>query len=225
MFLLLPFNFQTVKPLLEQLGAELSETEDSPEEGEKTATVERKAAVKEELDDAVPPHALLDVSVVKSKAELATRGGLANRQLPTSKKGGGGLSNSSSDYGLSATDDSGGDGSSDCEEQQQQQQLSTIAATSATSITSSSSTASSIYHHQQQVTRHRHMSSSSVSSTVASHVAWTHSIPQQTEQLKQVLAERERRLEQNGGAATSSMPLNLVEEIRQAVNQANAKGQ
>jgi neurabin len=60
--------------------------------------------VKEELDDAVPPHALLDVSVSKSKAELATRGGLANRQLPSVKKSGA-LSNSSSEYGLT-TDDS-----------------------------------------------------------------------------------------------------------------------
>lgn len=42
--------------------------------------------VKEELDRAVPPHELLDVSVTKAKAELATRGGLAGRQLPSSKK-------------------------------------------------------------------------------------------------------------------------------------------
>lgn len=52
--------------------------------------------VKEELDRAVPPHDLLDVSANKSKAELANRGGLANRQLPTSGKKSGGLSNSSS---------------------------------------------------------------------------------------------------------------------------------
>lgn len=51
--------------------------------------------VKEEFDRAVPPHELLDVSANKSKAELATRGGLANRQLPTGKRSGG-LSNSSS---------------------------------------------------------------------------------------------------------------------------------
>ena len=64
-----------------------------------------QVAVKEELDDAVPPHALLDVSVSKSKAELATRGGLANRQLPSVKKSSGAMSNSSSEYGLT-TDDS-----------------------------------------------------------------------------------------------------------------------
>lgn len=33
---------QAVKPLLESLATEISEAEDSPEEGEKTATVERK---------------------------------------------------------------------------------------------------------------------------------------------------------------------------------------
>ncbi|KAK7865837.1 hypothetical protein R5R35_001290 [Gryllus longicercus] len=91
-----------VKPLLQQLEAELSDTEISdisPEDGDKTATVERKMPVKEELDRAVPPHELLDVSASKAKAELATRGGLAGRQLPSGKKSGG-LSNSSSEYGL-----------------------------------------------------------------------------------------------------------------------------
>jgi hypothetical protein len=52
--------------------------------------------VKEELDRDVPPHELMDVSASNAKAELATRGGLAGRQLPTSKKGSGGLSSSSS---------------------------------------------------------------------------------------------------------------------------------
>lgn len=68
-------------PLLQQLGADLSETEDCFDD-EKVATVERKLPVKEELDRAVPPHELLDVSLSKSKAELAARG-LATRQLPT----------------------------------------------------------------------------------------------------------------------------------------------
>lgn len=68
-------------PLLKQLEAELSETEDCFDD-EKVATVERKLPVKEELDRAVPPHELLDVSLSKSKAELASRG-LASRQLPT----------------------------------------------------------------------------------------------------------------------------------------------
>ena len=39
--------------------------------------------VKEELDRAVPPTQLLDVSAQKQKAELASRGSLANRQLPS----------------------------------------------------------------------------------------------------------------------------------------------
>lgn len=80
---------------------QLSDTEtsdlSSPDDGDKTATVERKLPlpipVKEELDRAIPAHCLLDNSAGKSKAELATRGGLANRQLP---KRSGGLSNSSS---------------------------------------------------------------------------------------------------------------------------------
>ncbi|CAI6343414.1 unnamed protein product [Macrosiphum euphorbiae] len=70
-----------VLPLLQQLGADLSETEDCFDD-EKVATVERKLPVKEELDRAVPPHELLDVSLSKSKAELAARG-LVTRQLPT----------------------------------------------------------------------------------------------------------------------------------------------
>lgn len=88
---------QAPKPLFQHLETELSDTEISdvsPEEGDKTATVERKMPVKEELDRAIPQHELLDVSVTKSKAELAGRGGLANRQLPSGKKGS--LSNSSS---------------------------------------------------------------------------------------------------------------------------------
>lgn len=88
---------QTPKPLFQQLETELSDTEISdisPDDGDKTATVERKMPVKEELDRAIPQHELLDVSVTKSKAELAGRGGLANRQLPSGKKGN--MSNSSS---------------------------------------------------------------------------------------------------------------------------------
>ncbi|KAF2902903.1 hypothetical protein ILUMI_03280 [Ignelater luminosus] len=89
------------KPLFQTLDAEFSDTEisdTSPEDGDKTATVERKLPIKEEFDKAVPPHELLDISANKSKAELANRGALANRQLPSGKKGS--LSNSSSDYGL-----------------------------------------------------------------------------------------------------------------------------
>ncbi|XP_050531955.1 neurabin-1 isoform X2 [Daktulosphaira vitifoliae] len=83
-----------VTPLLQQLGAELSETEDNLED-EKVGTVERKLPIKEELDHAVPQHELLDVSLSKSKAELAARG-LATRQLPTNLRKS--LSNTSLDY-------------------------------------------------------------------------------------------------------------------------------
>lgn len=60
-----------VKPL--SLDTELSDTEISdisPDDGDKTATVERKVPVKEELDRAVPQHELLDTSVIKAKGEL-----------------------------------------------------------------------------------------------------------------------------------------------------------
>ncbi|XP_037901068.1 uncharacterized protein LOC119645162 isoform X11 [Glossina fuscipes] len=75
------------KPLFQKLETELSDTEISdlsPDgEGVKTATVERKNPVKDELDAAVPQHELLDNSANKTKIDLASRGGLANRQLPS----------------------------------------------------------------------------------------------------------------------------------------------
>lgn len=86
---------------IQTLDTDFSDTEFSdfsPEGMEKSATVERKLPIKEELDSAVPPHELLDISACKSKAELVNRGALANRQLPSTKKGS--LSNSSSDFGL-----------------------------------------------------------------------------------------------------------------------------
>lgn len=93
---------QAPKPLFQQLETELSDTEISdisPDgDGDKTATVERKMPVKEELDRAIPQHELLDNSANKSKGELGTKGGLANRQLPSGKKGS--MSNSSSEYTL-----------------------------------------------------------------------------------------------------------------------------
>uniref|UniRef100_A0A1I8Q7X3 Neurabin-1 n=1 Tax=Stomoxys calcitrans TaxID=35570 RepID=A0A1I8Q7X3_STOCA len=75
------------KPLFQKLETELSDTEISdlsPDgDGVKTATVERKNPVKDELDAAVPQHELLDSSASKTKSDLASRGGLANRQLPS----------------------------------------------------------------------------------------------------------------------------------------------
>ncbi|KRF77594.1 uncharacterized protein Spn isoform X9 [Drosophila virilis] len=62
------------KPLLHKLETELSDTEisDLSPDGDcvKTATVERKVPVKDELDAAVPQHELLDNSVNKTKIEL-----------------------------------------------------------------------------------------------------------------------------------------------------------
>ncbi|XP_014248295.1 neurabin-1 isoform X2 [Cimex lectularius] len=192
-----------VKPLLETLGAELSEAEDSPEEGEKTATVERKVCstgnggAKDELDDAVPPHALLDVSVSRSKAELATRGGLANRHLPTSAKKQQ-LSNSSSDYGLT-TDES--TESSDVEENDR-------------------------YGSREQASPDPWNNGNNNPPTSLAHRSGVAN--SLAEQLKQVLAERERRMSSGSGnneapQVSSNVPPSLVEEIRQAVNQANLK--
>lgn len=92
---------QPPKPLfnkkIESEYSDLEISDLSPDgEGEdgKTATVERKIPVKDEFDTAIPKHELLDSSASKSKKDLASRGALANRQLPSSKKMG--SSNSSS---------------------------------------------------------------------------------------------------------------------------------
>ncbi|XP_017126983.1 uncharacterized protein LOC108145860 isoform X13 [Drosophila elegans] len=62
------------KPLFHKLETELSDTEISdlsPDgDGVKTATVERKVPVKDELDAAVPQHELLDNSINKTKIDL-----------------------------------------------------------------------------------------------------------------------------------------------------------
>lgn len=86
------------KQFLQKLETDFSDTEISDlspdaEDG-KTATVERKlpgpatSGIKDdELDTVVPQHELLDNSATKAKKELASKGGLARRQLPSSKKG------------------------------------------------------------------------------------------------------------------------------------------
>ncbi|XP_070071914.1 uncharacterized protein Spn isoform X3 [Drosophila takahashii] len=89
------------KPLFHKLETELSDTEISdlsPDgDGVKTATVERKVPVKDELDAAVPQHELLDNSVNKTKIDLA------NRQLPSangnSTSNGGGAASAAGDLG------------------------------------------------------------------------------------------------------------------------------
>ncbi|XP_020297089.1 uncharacterized protein LOC109861724 isoform X2 [Pseudomyrmex gracilis] len=238
---------------------QLSDTEtsdlSSPDDGDKTATVERKLPlpmpVKEELDRAVPAHRLLDNSAGKSKAELASRGGLANRQLP---KRSGGLSNSSSsDYGLDESGDNTDDDSSSKLTSQDNSSRSPNDLTSRQSNLSSYSSTSSISSlkskshmdpiHPTAIRQHSTISSQVRAMTEQS---WPQS--QKTlsgppaslaEQLKQVLAEREKRLGGNDSSRESSgdftdlnnphnndptmVTHHLVEEIRQAVNEANQR--
>lgn len=67
---------QPPKPLFQKLETELSDTEisdlspDGEGDGDKTATVERKMPIKDELDTAVPQHELLDNSATKTKIDL-----------------------------------------------------------------------------------------------------------------------------------------------------------
>ncbi|XP_015171033.1 PREDICTED: uncharacterized protein LOC107063641 isoform X1 [Polistes dominula] len=239
---------------------QLSDTEtsdlSSPDDGDKTATVERKLPlplpVKEELDRAVPAHRLLDNSAGKSKAELASRGGLANRQLP---KRSGGLSNSSSDYGLDESGDNTDEDSSSKHISQDTSSRSPNDLTSKQSNLSSYSSSSSISSLKgKQHIETTHTTAIRQHSTISSQVramteqSWPQTQKSLTgppaslaEQLKQVLAERERRLggndlsssrESSGDFSDLNNPHNndptlvthhLVEEIRQAVNEANQR--
>ncbi|XP_025154576.1 uncharacterized protein LOC105192037 isoform X3 [Harpegnathos saltator] len=236
---------------------QLSDTEtsdlSSPDDGDKTATVERKLPlplpVKEELDRAVPAHRLLDNSAGKSKAELASRGGLANRQLP---KRSGGLSNSSSDYGLDESGDNTDDDSSSKLTSQDNSSRSPNDLTSKQSNLSSYSSTSSISSLKGKHIDPIHSTAIRQHSTISSQVramteqSWPQSQKTLTgppaslaEQLKQVLAEREKRLGGNDSSRESSgdfsdlnnphnndptiVTHHLVEEIRQAVNEANQR--
>ncbi|XP_033343372.1 uncharacterized protein LOC117230253 isoform X3 [Bombus vosnesenskii] len=239
---------------------QLSDTEtsdlSSPDDGDKTATVERKLPlplpVKEELDRAVPAHRLLDNSAGKSKAELASRGGLANRQLP---KRSGGLSNSSSDYGLDESGDNTDEDSSSKLLSQDTSSRSPNDLTSKQSNLSSYSSSSSISSLKSKHVEPTHPTAIRQHSTISSQVramteqSWPQSQKSNltgppasfAEQLKQVLAERERRLGGNDMSSSressgdfsdlnnphSSDPAlvthHLVEEIRQAVSEANQR--
>lgn len=238
---------------------QLSDTEtsdlSSPDDGDKTATVERKLPmpIKEELDRAVPAHRLLDNSAGKSKAELASRGGLANRQLP---KRSGGLSNSSSDYGLDEsgdntdTEDSSkmGGTSHDTSIRSTSESIKQSNLSSYSSSSSISSQKSKQYFestHSTTIRQHSTISSQvramTEQSWSASQKGLTGHPPSLAEQLKKVLAERERRLggndmpssrENSGdfsdlnnphGSDPSVVGHHLVEEIRQAVNEANQR--
>ncbi|CAK9832370.1 Ppp1r9a [Anthophora retusa] len=246
-------------PPASSTSCQLSDTEtsdlSSPDDGDKTATVERKLPlplpVKEELDRAVPAHRLLDNSAGKSKAELASRGGLANRQLP---KRSGGLSNSSSDYGLDESGDNTDEDSSSKLLSQDTSSRSPNDLTSKQSNLSSYSSSSSISSLKSKHMEPTHPTTIRQHSTISSQVramteqSWPQSQKSLTgppasfaEQLKQVLAERERRLGGNDMSSSressgdfsdlnnphSSDPTlvthHLVEEIRQAVNEANQR--
>lgn len=105
-----PKRFQKLETGLSD--TEISEISDFSPDGEddKTATVERKVPVKDELDAAVPQHELLDTAVNKSKSDLVSRGGLSKRLPSVGKKS---LSNSSSDCALNESEEEGGGGIND----------------------------------------------------------------------------------------------------------------
>ncbi|XP_055323021.1 neurabin-1 isoform X10 [Sitodiplosis mosellana] len=93
-----PKRFQKI-PLETGLSdTEISDFSPDGEDDDKTATVERKVPLKDELDAAVPQHELLDTAVNKSKSDLVSRG-LAKR-LPSGKK-----SLSSSDCALNESEE------------------------------------------------------------------------------------------------------------------------
>lgn len=60
--------------------------DDDDDENSKRSTVERKPIKEDCFDTAVPQTELLDISAAKAKAELASKGSLANRQPPSIKK-------------------------------------------------------------------------------------------------------------------------------------------
>ncbi|XP_018898227.2 uncharacterized protein Spn isoform X2 [Bemisia tabaci] len=218
-----------IKPLLEQLGAELSETEEGPEE-EKTATVERKVPIKEELDRAVPQHELLDTTAHKNKAELANRGGLANRQLPTNAKKNSSLSNSSSDCALDKSQsysDENLDGSIKRSAFSDYSESSIVKSPSSSSIQQYSAITRNSYQTAAYLQQHQSSPDPWVPRTNERRIGPPTSL---AEQLKQVLAERERRLSNSldhspdySDYNASTISSTLAEDIRQAVNEANAR--
>ncbi|XP_049819529.1 uncharacterized protein LOC109595347 isoform X2 [Aethina tumida] len=264
---------QPPKPVYNPLETDFSDTEisDASPDDDKTATVERKMPIKEEFDSAVPPHELLDISASKSKAELATRSALANRQLPSAKKGS--LSNSSSDYGLDESYNSGDDLTDSAYSQSEYVSKPTATSRPSTLNTNNAQYVQSQYQSQQQMSYNTQNSQYTVqysqvqkssqyssqnvqnsSSVVYARVQKESGNFQQpspdpwggeaqnkgagiggtpasfSEQLKQVLAEREKRLG-NESISSSTDELNdknaaaqqLLEEIRQAVSEANTK--
>lgn len=234
----------------------------SPDDINKKGTVERKLPIKEEFDNAVPPHELLDISASKSKAELANRGALANRQLPSSKKGS--LSNSSSDYGLDESYNSADEldppyinetNNKGCEpvrpttletnvystaqhyNSSQNVQYTQIQNTYSSSQKVVGSREQSVVYAKVQKEPSQH----SIAQQLVSPDPWVGAAtnnksgmgppPSLAEQLKQVLAEREKRMGTESlsnstdelNEKSKSTAQHLLEEIRQAVSEANAR--
>ncbi|KAB7496845.1 Neurabin-1 [Armadillidium nasatum] len=134
--------------LINCLDPDLSDTEAGDthtSEGSKSSTVERKIPSKEELDVAVPPTELLDNSFSKAKGELASRGGLANRQLPSLKKS---ASNASSNSFDNSLDDGLDDTSSESQQQTQVASLSMISTKSSVTSMSQNESLVNISHSQ-----------------------------------------------------------------------------
>ncbi|CAH0546934.1 unnamed protein product [Brassicogethes aeneus] len=257
---------QPPKPVYNPLETDFSDTEisDASPDDDKTATVERKVPIKEEFDRAVPPHELLDISANKSKAELATRSALANRQLPSAKKGS--LSNSSSDYGLDESYNSA-DEMTDSAYSQSDYAPKSSSSTRPSTLNTNSYLVQSQSQQSQNSQYTVQYSQIQKSSQISNQITQNNSsvvyakvfkesnnfqqpspdpwgdTPNKTvnpgiggipatlsEQLKQVLADREKRLgNESINSSTDELDdknaaaQHLLEEIRQAVNEANAK--
>ncbi|XP_008191012.2 uncharacterized protein Spn isoform X2 [Tribolium castaneum] len=239
------------KPLYNALETNLSDTEisDHSPDDDKTATVERKLPLKEELDRVVPQHELLDISVNKSKAELANRGSLANRQLPSAKKGS--LSNSSSsDYGLDDSYNSGDE--VNCCNGRTTNSNNLYSQHTRCQVQANPETQHDFQYNKVQkpvyASYNKRVDPTPVYAKVqkdSSHSDYTNPDsgivkkgigmgppPSLAEQLKQVLSEREKRFssdtlnsscEELTERSKHNAAQHLLEEIRQAVNEANAK--
>uniref|UniRef100_A0A8D8LLH4 Neurabin-1 n=2 Tax=Cacopsylla melanoneura TaxID=428564 RepID=A0A8D8LLH4_9HEMI len=271
-----------VRPLLESLGAELSDADESFEESlygqhhmdsnQKSSTVERKMPppgsqskdlphqASEELDSAVPPHELLDSSLSRGKADLAARG----RSLPSSvvKKQAGGtasgsMSNSSSGYSLndsfdtseSGGDENGGGDGSNADTSSTRSGAWPIPNGGGGAKGGGEGLSSSLDSDRRLYGGDYNMETGggSVHSLQSNPDPWVYqkSVSRPSgpaaslaEQLKQVLAERERRYSGSGPTDTAAPPgalagpasldsslnsINLAEEVKAAVNEANAR--
>ncbi|KAF4517198.1 hypothetical protein B566_EDAN007905, partial [Ephemera danica] len=215
------------KPLV-ALEAEISDTEasdGSPEDNGKVSTVERKVPVKEELDRAVPPHELLDVSASKARVDLVRGGVLAGRQLPTPNKkspiSSSGSSAEEEEESIRVTESHVSMGSLERPVRDRAVLISSSLAERPGSLPGTLQHA----HHAVYVSR----SSAPQTGAPAPPRSGVGPPPSLAEQLKQVLAERERRIstgeqkDVSDDHKPSTISQSLVEEIRQAVQEANAR--